>query len=28
VIAAPYYLYHHYGLDAGGVAERVRKTLR
>ena len=28
VIAAPYYLYQHYGLDADGVAERVRKTLR
>jgi transketolase len=27
-IAAPYYLYKHYGLDAEGVAERVRNTLR
>jgi len=26
-IAAPYPLYQHYGLDAGGVAERVRKEL-
>lgn len=28
VIAAPYYLYKHYGLDAEGVAERVRNTMR
>jgi transketolase len=28
VIAAPYHLYKHYGLDAEGVAERVRYTLR
>jgi transketolase len=27
-IAAPYYLYQHYGLDAAGVAERVRTTMR
>jgi transketolase len=27
-IAAPYYLYQHYGLDANGVVERVRKTMR
>ncbi len=27
VIAAPYYLYQHYGLDATGVAERVRTAL-
>lgn len=26
-IAAPYYLYQYYGLDAAGVAERVRSTL-
>lgn len=26
-IAAPYPLYQHYGLDAGGVAERVRNVL-
>lgn len=26
-IAAPYPLYQHYGLDAKGVAERVRKEL-
>lgn len=26
-IAAPYHLYQHYGLDAAGVAERVRQTL-
>jgi len=26
-IAAPYPLYQHYGLDAGGVAERVRSVL-
>ncbi len=26
-IAAPYHLYQHYGLDAGGVAERVRNVL-
>ncbi len=28
VIAAPYHLYKHYGLDAEGVAERVRNTMR
>jgi transketolase len=27
-IAAPYYLYQYYGLDAEGVAERIRTTLR
>lgn len=27
-IAAPYHLYQHYGLDAAGVAERVRQTLK
>jgi transketolase len=27
VIAAPYHLYQHYGLDAAGVAERVRKEV-
>lgn len=28
LIAAPYHLYTHYGLDAEGVAKRVRETLR
>ena len=28
IIAAPYHLYKHYGLDAEGVVERVRTTLR
>ena len=27
VIAAPYYLYKYYGLDADGVANRIRKVL-
>lgn len=27
-IAAPYYLYQYYGMDADGVAERIRTTLR
>jgi len=27
-IAAPYHLYQYYGLDAAGVAERVRNTLK
>jgi transketolase len=27
-IAAPYYLYQYYGMDAAGVAERIRTTLR
>jgi transketolase len=28
IVGPPYYLYKHYGLDAAGVADRVRKTLR
>ena len=28
IIGPPYYLYRHYGLDAAGLAKRVKKVLQ